>query len=177
MIHEESTGNRPAQMVWASIWLDRRGRPRRSPLIIMERDPDSPRNGYSANSYIKALEKGLQPYYKPGEIYMQDNARIHTAAKTRGWLESRGVWVMDWPPYSPDLNPIEHLWFYLKKLMYKHYPQFNNLKGGDEEMRDFCKALQRCWLKIPNSLILKLLLSVPRRLEACRASKGRQTKY
>ena len=143
----------------------------------MERDPQSARNGYSAESYIKALEKGLLPYYSPGEAFIQDNARIHTSAMSKEWLKSHSVWVIDWPPYSPDLNPIEHLWHYLKKLMYKHYPQFNNLGSSEEEMRAFCRALQKCWMKIPNRLIRALILSMPRRLRACRAAKGRQTKY
>lgn len=67
-------------MVWAAIWLDNRGRPYRSELIIMERDSESPRNGYSSYSYIKALEVGLLPYYQPGVRFQQDNARIHTSA-------------------------------------------------------------------------------------------------
>jgi hypothetical protein len=62
MLTPISTGSKPAQMVWASIWLNERGRARRSPLVIMERDPDAPRRSYSAKSYIKALTKGLLPY-------------------------------------------------------------------------------------------------------------------
>jgi len=30
------------------------------------------------------------------------------------------------PPYSPDLNPIEHVWGYLKQEVYKH--DFDNLE-------------------------------------------------
>ena len=41
MIPEISTSRKPAQMVWASVWLDERGRPRRSKLIIMQRDTDT----------------------------------------------------------------------------------------------------------------------------------------
>jgi hypothetical protein len=48
MILEHGTSRKPAQMVWASIWLDERGRARRSNLVIMERDSDAPRGGYSA---------------------------------------------------------------------------------------------------------------------------------
>ncbi|KAG9381474.1 hypothetical protein A1F94_007128 [Pyrenophora tritici-repentis] len=42
MILEYGTSRKPAQMVWASIWLDERGRARRSNLVIMERDSDAP---------------------------------------------------------------------------------------------------------------------------------------
>ena len=40
---------------------------------------------------------------------MQDNASIHTSRLARDWLQEHGIEVTDWPPYSPDLNPIEHL--------------------------------------------------------------------
>jgi transposase len=61
MISPQSTSRKPAQMVWASIWLDERGQPRRSPLVIMKRDSNAPHNGYSAQSYIDTLQKGLLP--------------------------------------------------------------------------------------------------------------------
>ena len=50
----------------------------RSNLVIMERDPESVRNGYSHKSYLKALEEGLLPVYKPGRTFLQDNAYIYT---------------------------------------------------------------------------------------------------
>jgi hypothetical protein len=53
-----------SQMVWGGIWLGGR-----TDLIIIERDKDSKRNGYSARSYIWALEKGLIPFYTPGTIF------------------------------------------------------------------------------------------------------------
>jgi hypothetical protein len=61
MISEIGASCKPTQMVWASVWLDERGRPRRSPLVIMNRDPDALRRGYSSKSYIAALRKGLLP--------------------------------------------------------------------------------------------------------------------
>lgn len=62
MITGLSTSQVPAQMVWGAIWLDARGQPRHSPLVIMERDPDAPRGGYSSQSYIQTLCKGLPPH-------------------------------------------------------------------------------------------------------------------
>jgi hypothetical protein len=62
MITESSTNRKPAQMVWGSIWVDEREHVRRSNLVIMERDSNAPRSGYSAQSYMEALTKGLLPY-------------------------------------------------------------------------------------------------------------------
>ena len=177
MISALPTSRKPAQMVWGSIWLDERGRPRRSKLIIMERDPDAPRGGYSSKSYIETLRKGLLPHWRRSQLFMHDNARIHTSRATRAFLAERGITPITWPAYSPDLNPIEHLWWHLKKRMNKFYPQYSNYSDAQEEWDGFCKALQECWVAIPSKLIRALILSMPRRIAACRAVRGWQTKY
>ena len=52
-------------------------------------------------------------------IWQQDNAPPHTARITIDTLEENRIQVLDWPPYSPDLNPIENLWVYLKRNVYE----------------------------------------------------------
>lgn len=76
MISALPTSRKPAQMVWGSIWLDERGRPCRSKLVIMERDLNAPRRGYSSQSYIDTLQEGLLPHYRRSQLFMQDNARV-----------------------------------------------------------------------------------------------------
>jgi len=57
----------------------------------MERDPSAAKEGYSAQSYIWALEDGLIPIYEPLDIYQMDNAPIHTSKLVKEWLERHGV--------------------------------------------------------------------------------------
>jgi hypothetical protein len=177
MVEEVTTARQPARMVWASISLTPGGRVWRSPLVVMSRDETTARRGYTAQSYIQALEEGLQGNYRPGQWFMQDNAPIHTALASREWLESHGVATVNWPPYSPDLNPIEHLWWALKKKLHELHPEFDYMGDSQAEWDVFEEGLHEAWAAIPDSLISELIRSMPRRLDAVRQAKGYQTKY
>ena len=106
-------------MVSAAFWGDGQ----RSDLLILERDFESKKHGYTANSYLALLEDLVVPNYTDDLIFMQDNAPIHTAKKVKEWFEERGIRVTDWPPYSPDLNPIEHTWKRLKDMVSRMFPE------------------------------------------------------
>lgn len=109
-------------MVWACFWGGGR-----SELVRMTRDSEAKKQGYTANSYLEVLNENLLEMYEPGLVSMEDNAPIHCARKIRKWFEEMGVDGMDWPPYSPGLNPIEYLWFRLKELVYEVNP---NIRKG-----------------------------------------------
>ncbi|GFU27649.1 transposable element Tcb2 transposase [Trichonephila clavipes] len=46
----------------------------------------------------------------PDFIFMDDNARPHRDLAVEELLESEDITRLDWPAYSPDLIPIEHVW-------------------------------------------------------------------
>ena len=52
----------------------------------------------------------------------QDNCAIHTARVVKNWFAQHRIEVLQWPPYSPDLNPIENIWGRIVK----------NWEGGNE---------------------------------------------
>ena len=104
MIQPFPKGKGVSVMVWAAFWGEGR-----SDLYRLARDFEAKKMGYSANSYIKVLEDNLLSHWEPGLIFMQNNAPIHTAKQVTKWFENNGIIVIDWPPYSPDLNPIEHV--------------------------------------------------------------------
>ena len=63
-------------MVWGAFWDEGR-----SDLYKLDRDSESKKLGYSANSYLEILDNNLLGIWQPGLIFMQDNAPIHKAKK------------------------------------------------------------------------------------------------
>ena len=56
-------------------------------------------------------------------MYQHDNAPAHTAPLTVNFLAANRVQVLDWPPLSPDMSPIEHLWDELgRRVRARHQP-------------------------------------------------------
>jgi len=73
---------------------------------------------------------------------MQDNAPIHTARIVRTYFDNNGVHcLVGWPPYSADMNPIEHLWLRLKELIYKLAPDINLITNKDWQVDRLIEVL------------------------------------
>jgi hypothetical protein len=164
-------------MVWGAFWDVGR-----TNLYIMDRDFESKKHGYSANSYLEVLNAEVEPAFEeldPGYIFMQDNASIHRAHKVRDWFRARGInYILDWPAYSPDLNPIEHVWWALKKRVFEMFPTVMADKCESEEARMRLEScLQAAWDTLEQELFNALYQSMRHRIEACIAADGWHTKY
>ncbi|GFX35554.1 transposable element Tcb1 transposase [Trichonephila clavipes] len=55
-------------------------------------------------------------------LFMDGNARPHRASIVDECLQSEDITRMDWPAYSPDLNPIEHVWDMLGRRIAARQP-------------------------------------------------------
>ncbi|GFT52936.1 transposable element Tcb2 transposase [Trichonephila clavipes] len=87
----------------------------RSPLIVI-------RGKLTGQRYVDdILRPHVGPFLNglPGAILQQDNARPHTARVVQDFLISsrRHFQTLPWPPRSPDLSPVEHVFDQLKRQM------------------------------------------------------------
>jgi transposase len=68
-------------------------------------------------TFKKHLRKILRTYKSNSKIIVvADNVRFHYALKLREWLKTKPrLELVYLPPYSPELNPIERAWWYIRK--------------------------------------------------------------
>lgn len=74
---------------------------------------------YDAKVFLEFLQNILALYPQGKIVIVLDNARIHHAKLLKSFLEeNKGRLQLEFlPPYSPNLNPIEGLWKWLKSAV------------------------------------------------------------
>lgn len=153
----------------------------RTSLVPLMGDPNSPRGGVSARVILECLQESLPTIAEPGVVFLQDNAPTHTARIVQDWLrewaQENGVELVDWPPYSPDLNPIENLWKLLKERICDKYPELSDMPKNTASWELLVRAAIDVWELFEDKLLERLVESMDRRMEAVIAAKGWYTKY
>ena len=71
--------------------------------------------------------KMLLPSIPKHSTLVMDNASFHNKNKLRELAANAECEVLFLPPYSPDLNPIEFFWAWLKRTLRSILPRFDNL--------------------------------------------------
>ena len=129
--------------------------------------------GVNAACYInQVLAPHVVPYFarRRPRLFQQDNARAHTAAATANFLQANNIPTMDWPSMSPDLNPTEQLWAYLKTKINRS-PQRPATAG------QLMQAIQHHWNRIPPAFLDRLVASMRVRCRLVINNAGGKTPY
>lgn len=126
--------------------------------------------------YKEILKKHLMAsadmFWKSGVWhFQQDNDPKHTSKVVSEYLREKLFiedYLIEWPPYSPDLNPIENLWSDLKKRVETHHCK------NVEELEE---AVKKEWERTDKDYCKKLVDSMPTRISQVLEYNGGATKY
>ncbi|CAG7721247.1 unnamed protein product [Allacma fusca] len=116
------------------------------------------------NVKTSSRELGLVRYF----TFQQDNDPKHTSKKSAAFFKKNKYKMLEWPAQSPDLNPIEHLWHHLEKVVRK------TVVTNKTQLRT---TIEEVWKNIDPAVTQNLVDSIPRRLQAVIAASGGITGY
>lgn len=121
-------------MVWAGIWWDGRTK-----LCIIDGNVDGEKYREILYNYI------IRPHLNEDEKQvLQDGARAHTSAETLEYCDEHDVSIKQNPPSSPELNPIEKAWNWIKHEVNKINPS---------SLEELITVIQQVWDSIPQDTI------------------------
>jgi transposase len=162
----EKTNRGPKVHVWGGIWVAADGQVGRQ-LIVFPEKCSGDNRGVNSKDYINKVLKKLNATMVQQKVFMQDNAPVHKSDETMEFMKTWNFNLMEnWPPKSPDLNPIENLWAILAGKVSTRGPK------DRKQLETFIKAE---WNKLPQDMINKLVKSFRSRLIKCVEHEGEYT--
>ncbi|KAG1489733.1 hypothetical protein G6F49_011457 [Rhizopus delemar] len=131
----------------------------------------------SSEGYLEVLKddlfKTMRSYGLDSSkmVFQQDNDPKHTSKVVKEWIDQQPFEALKWPPQSPDLNPIEHMWAHLKRELFHSY------ETPPSSMHELWECIGQTWYAISKEECQKYIESMPKRCAAVIKAKGRWTKY
>ena len=69
---------------------------------------------WNSHTFTLFVAEAVLPVVPPGSVLVLDNARLHHNLALKQLVEEAGCLLLFLPPYSPDFNPIEPVWSWIK---------------------------------------------------------------
>ena len=113
---KNSSSDKRSLMFWGAIQSDVRK--------LLVKCP----NKQNAVGYLEILKIYEEKMHLVDLIFQQDNAPVHKSISIGNFFQENEWEVLEWPAYSPDLNPIETLWAILKQQLRKQTVFWENLE-------------------------------------------------
>ncbi|KFM58179.1 Transposable element Tc1 transposase, partial [Stegodyphus mimosarum] len=142
-IKERHRNGDPGVLLWGGIMLNGR-----TELNVFDR------GSVTGDRYCEEVlllhVRLLQGAIGPDLIFLDDNTRPHRTLAVEELLKSEDTTRMDWPAYSLDLNPIEHVWDALGRRIAArlHHPE------NTEQLK---QMLIEEWALLPQEMLHQLV--------------------
>ena len=121
--------------------------------------------------YIKILRNQMcDGVFGRNFVYVQGNARPHTARDTAAFLDQQDVEVMDWAARSPDMNPIEHAWNQMSVWI-------RDMDDPPSTVAELNNAVRQAWTAVRPGRVRTLVESMPHLVRALLAATCGHTRY
>lgn len=129
----------------------------------------------TAAGYVQMLQRAFLMTEGPrlcgnDWVFQQDNATVHNARRTRDFFQENNITLLAHPACSPDLNPIENLWGWMAREVYKNGQQFQTVDG-------LRAAVFTTWRNVPTHLMETLASSMPKQIFEVINNNGGATHY
>ncbi len=98
----------------------------------------------------------------------EDNDPKHKSRLSNSWKAENGIWVIDWPPNTLDLNPIQNVWSILKLKLCK-----SKYKSLDQ----FISSIKREWQSFSRQYAENLTQNMTSRCQTVIENEGDWTKF
>jgi len=101
--------------------------------------------------FVRILSKKkaeMKKLYPEGFILAIDNHPVHKSNRVQKYINNNFMDCLEWPSYSPDLNPIEEVWGWLKMKVNEGWPK---------NMFDLRDSIRRNWEKLTTEMIEKYI--------------------
>lgn len=141
----------------------------KSPIVII------PTGRRTAADFVNIVYEGaLFSFYSLHDrsndmSLMEDGAPVHRSSLSNRWREAQSMAKLNWPPNSPDLNPIENLWKIVKdQVQNKHRPR---------DRDQMASAVQREWNGVSRDVLDTLISTMPYRMKAVIDAQGGSSRW
>jgi transposase len=92
--------------------------------------------------FIKHLKQIIKKYFNKKIFIYLDNAGWHKGKKVKKFLENQNIRLIFLPPYSPQLNPVERFWKFMRKnVTHNHF--YELVSDFEDAVKKFFKSTKR----------------------------------
>ena len=125
----------------------------------------------TAEKYLEEFEACYRStFFSESAVFQDDGASVHTTRIVKSWRQKNAITTLPWPPFSPDMNPIENCWVVIKNRLQRQVLEV-------ELVIHLKTRICLLWQSLHVLYIQRLFNSMSNRIRQVQLLKGHRIKY